>query len=198
METRSYPCPACQDPLLRQAELWRGCGLEAAERGWTLDFLDGLPGKEIAVESARALVSQCPSPRGWLTYYGGYGTGKSGLLKSIVAASIRQEVSAHYTRAEDILQRLRASFDDEAPSESRQLEQYAACQVLAIDEIDRTSGSAWARATLLTLLDGRYNRRGVQATLLASNVPPEGMPRELGYLASRTKDGERVLVGGGR
>jgi hypothetical protein len=53
--------------------------------------------------------------------------------------------------------------------------------VLAINEIDRTSGSAWERAMPLILLDGRFNRRGVRATLLASNVAP---------------DGERVLVGG--
>ena len=52
-----------------------------------------------------------------MTFYGDNGVGKMGFLKSIVAACVRAGVPAHYTRAEDILRQLRATFGSTQVSE---------------------------------------------------------------------------------
>lgn len=196
VDNRLYPCPACQDHTSLIQYLWEHSGLESNERQWRLDFFEGRPGKEAALTFAQDVLAALPRPIGWQIYYGGYGVGKSGLLKSLVAACVRAGVSAHYTLAEEILQQTRAVFGEQGGSEGEVLQSYAAFQLLAIDEIDRTSTSSWARATLMRLLDGRYNRRGLQATLLATNTAPHALPETLDYLASRLKDGARIEVGG--
>jgi hypothetical protein len=196
VDNRLYPCPVCQDHVALIRHLWERSGLESHERDWRLDFFQGLAGKEAAVAFAQDVLAALPRPTGWQVYFGGYGVGKSGLLKSLVAACVRAGVSAHYTLAEEILQRTRAVFGEHGGSEGEVLQAYGAYQLLAIDEIDRTSTSSWARATLMRLLDGRYNRRNLQATLLATNTPPNALPETLDYLASRLKDGARIEVGG--
>lgn len=196
VESRFYPCPLCRDPAQRQSYLWERCGLEEHERHWRLDYLAGLPGKSAALDSARKLLALVPRPRGWLTFYGHYGVGKTGLLKSLVAACVRAGVSAHYARAEDILRSIRATFGPNPLQEDELFQRYARYQLLAIDEVERTSDSGWARSTLMTLLDTRYTRRRALATVIATNRPPEQLPDQLGYLASRMRDGERVHVSG--
>ena len=196
VESRFYPCPVCSDRKRMIDYLWDRSGLEICEREWRLDYIEGMPGKETALQSARDLLTLIPRPVGWHTYYGDYGVGKSGLLKSLVAACVRTNLSAHYTRAEDILAKIRSSFDDNSTSESAILAAYRDFPLLAIDEIDRTSTTGWARSTLLTLLDARYNRRALQATLLASNTSPQNLHPSLAYLSSRMKDGSRILIAG--
>jgi DNA replication protein DnaC len=196
VESRFYPCPVCRDPQQRQAYLWDLSGLESHERTYRLDYLEGLPGKESILQSARELLSLVPRPSGWLTLYGDYGTGKTGVLKSLVAACIRAGVSAHYARAEDILRSIRATFGPNPLQEEDLFHRYARYQLLAIDEVDRTSDSGWSRSTLMTLLDTRYTRRQTLATVIATNRHPGQLPAELSYLASRMLDGERVHLSG--
>jgi len=196
VESRYHICPVCRDPAERRAYLWEQSGLEVEEREWRLEHIEGLAGKEAALTAAREVLALVPRPNGWLTLYGGYGVGKTGILKCVVAACVRAGVSAHYARAEDILREIRSSFGLAAFSEEEIHNRYGRYQVLAIDEVDRTSDTGWARSTLMTLLDTRYTRRTSLATLIATNQSPARMPEALGYLASRMKDGERVKVGG--
>ena len=150
-----------------------------------------------ALVKARAILAQVPRPTGWVIFYGAYGRGKSGLLKAVVAQCIVAGVPAMYLRAVDLLREVRSSYsEDNSLSESDIIERYGGCQVLAIDEIDRISSTAWAMSTLMAVMDMRYNRRATHATLMATNSDPDNMPAGFEYLASRMRDGDRVPVGG--
>jgi DNA replication protein DnaC len=196
VDSRVYPCPVCTDPHERIAYLWDHAGLEPDEHEWRLDFFEGMQGKLRASEVARRYLEQIPHPNGLVTFFGSNGVGKTGFLKSIVAACIRAGVSAHYTRAEDILRQIRATFGSTGISELEMHTSYGRFQLLAIDEVDQTSNTNWSRSALMSLLDTRYNRRGSQCTLLATNREPGKLPKELDYLASRIRDGERIRVEG--
>ncbi len=197
VDSRCYACPVCDNPAERLRYLWSSCGLEEHERNWRIDHIAGLPGKERGYNSARDIISTLPRPAGWLIYYGDYGVGKSGLLKSVVAACIRAGVAARYVRAADILAEIRASYGGEFDiREENILREYGSLQLLAVDEIDRISSTPWAQSTLMALMDTRYDRRETCATLMATNLDPSNMSREYGYLQSRMKDGLRVPVGG--
>ena len=142
-----------------------------------------MEGKGVALDCGRDLLAACPRPTGWYAVYGPYGVGKSGVLRSIVAACCRALVSARYVRAEDIFREMRATFgDDSNIGEDELLQKYGHYQVLAIDEVDRVSDTRWSRSALFSLLDMRYNRRNQLATLLATNCNPEKMPAGFEYL----------------
>jgi chromosomal replication initiation ATPase DnaA len=68
--------------------------------------------------------------------------------------------------------------------------------VLCIEEVDRVNLTGWARETLHRLLDARYNQRRELLTVLASNLAPEQLPADFGYLASRMRGGQVVEVAG--
>jgi DNA replication protein DnaC len=143
------------------------------------------------------LLAQTPRPTGWLTFFGDYGKGKSGILKSLIAAFIRASVKAKYIRANDILTMVKASFSKDAETTEQDIaESLMRYQVIAIDEVDRIPATDWARATLFSILDRRYNTRKTCATIFATNMTPDRMPQEWKYLMSRMKDGLRVPVGG--
>ena len=197
VESKFYACPACNSRASQVEYLFSGSGLETSERGWSLDFVRGMEGKGAAVESAETLINQIPRPHGWLVIHGMHGMGKSGVLRSVVAACCREMVSARYVRAEDFLRELRTTFGDGSEvSEDAMVQRYGRYQVLAIDEVDRVSDTKWSKSALFTLLDTRYKRRSELATLLATNCDPTQMPAGFEYLQSRMKHGERVEMVG--
>lgn len=198
-DSQQYDCPVCHETGRdRLQRLWEGSGLTLPERAWKLDYLDGRLGKGESVDAAHTLLADLPRPAGWASFFGAFGVGKSGLLKSLVAASIHAGVPARYVRGLDILSEARGTYGDEShESEVDLVSRYARYQFLAVDEVDRVSGTEWARAMLFTILDDRYNRRDSVATALATNAAPGGLDDGMwGYLASRMKDGVRVIVSG--
>lgn len=198
VEVRLYTCPVCAaDSPTRHEMAWLTSGLESAERAWRLNYFDGRHGKDLALAGCLELLAAVPQPAGWLTLYGDYGMGKSGMLKSLVAQFIVAGVPAAYVRAADVLAELRASFgDDSKATEAAIIGRFAGYQFLAVDEVDRASDTAWARGALFALLDRRYNARESKATALALNANPVDLPETLRYLASRMTDGARLEVGG--
>jgi DNA replication protein DnaC len=197
VESKTYPCPACTDPRLRIAYLWERSGLEQKERAWRVDFIEGEPGKEAALEEARALLAQIPKPMGFYVFSGDYGVGKSGLLRSLVAQSICAGVSAHYCNASGLLAEIRGTFQkDSRITEADVIATVGNYQVLAIDEIEKVSDSMWSISELMTILDTRYRRMDTQATLIGTNCNPDNMPQGFEPLQSRMTDGVRVPVGG--
>lgn len=197
VKSRFYPCPACRGAAERISNLFENSGLEEEERSWRLDFIDGLEGKDAAIDMGRRFLNSLPNPSGWVAIYGDYGVGKSGVLRVITAACCEKIVSARYVRAEDILRELRTTFsDDSEVTEDQIVQRYGRYQVLAIDEVDRVSDTKWSRSALFTLLDTRYKRRNALATLLATNCDPTLMPAGFEYLQSRMRDGERIEMTG--
>jgi DNA replication protein DnaC len=131
---------------------------------------------------------------GWVYLHGDPGIAKTVLLKVAVAESIRQGVQAAYTNMSAILDDLRAAYDTNAPNEQSiaRLERWTRIPLLAIDEFDRFKATEFAKEKLYRLMDARYvyALRGGSMTLMASNLPPEGLAVDGDqYLVDRIRDG---------
>lgn len=198
-QTKFYPCPICSngDRLAAQEYAWQHSGLDIPEREWRIDYIDGLPGKEDALECARALLAMTPAPTGLTTLFGDYGRGKTGVLKSLTAQFTLAGVSARYCRAVDLLGEIHSTYRKDAEmSEEEVVSLVGGIRFLAVDEVDRISATDWAMSTLMRILDTRYARRVSVATMIATNAQPDSMAAQWGYLQNRLRDGARVRVGG--
>ena len=112
----------------------------------------------------------------------------------------RVGVAAHYLNAMDIVLEIQNGFHSNDRDETALaiISRYSRYQFLAVDEIDRVNTTQWTLSILFKLFDERYNRRHVIATALATNRDPKNLRDDTwGYFESRTRDGTRVLVGGG-
>ncbi|MHA2045368.1 MAG: DnaA ATPase domain-containing protein [Candidatus Thorarchaeota archaeon] len=194
-ENKSDPCPICKATPDIQ-ELFEDSGISYTESSWTLDYIEGMPGKENALTAARVILAMSPRPAGVYTFFGDYGTGKTGILKSMTAALVKSHIKCKYIRAADYLSELRATYNNNEDDEVTVSGKYIRYQFLAIDEVDRISNTDWARSTLFALLDKRYEDRGRLATVLSTNQFPDSMGEDWKYLMSRMLDGLRVPVGG--
>lgn len=196
--TQSVPCPVCSQWKTR----FEHSGLLPQEYQWTVDYLRGRPGKLAAYTAAAAMLAGLPEVSGLLALFGEYGMGKTGLLKAAVATACRAGLPARYIRASDIVAEATATFhdDDHAAQDASEREtrqRYAGYRLLAIDEIDRTSGGDWTRQFLHGIFDQRYANRAACATLLATNCNSAGeLPAHLGYLASRLDDATCIHLAG--
>jgi len=197
-KSEAFPCPVCTDSTARISFFLQQSGLEIEQRNWRIDFLKDKPGKEAAAQVAINLLQDVPKVKGWAVFYGDYGTGKTGLLASLTAQMALAGVSSRYVRADDILTEIKDTYGDESTNldEAELIARYSSFSFLAIDEVDRITGTEWEQKTLMLLLDKRYMRRHELCTVFATNTDPDLLPESFDYLASRLKDGERVLVAG--
>lgn len=195
-------CPIC-DPK-HEAEMvahfLSRSGLQPNEYAWTIERLARYNGKSRAVEAAKRFIDSAPHPVGWVSFYGDYGVGKSGLMKATVAALCRTCMPAIYRRADDILSEAKAIFseDKEAHDASERAikARYGRYPFLAIDEVDRVVTTPWSMAFIFSILDERYNARHKLATMIATNALPGRLGAEFGYLEDRMKDGQRIIIAG--
>jgi DNA replication protein DnaC len=202
-ELKYAPCPVCQQGRM-EAWLIRNCGLSGDELYISLqDFRasGSQSGKAQSLAMAQSLLAQNHSPSGFVTYYGAFGTGKSHLLKGITNGFRSIGVRVKYTLLSDLLGEIRERFSDGHGSVNVEeaIEQYCSVPVLCLDEVadpDRVNMTGWAKETTFRLLDARHNDMGHVLTVLASNVSPDDMTLEWGYLRSRMESGEKILVGG--
>ena len=191
-DTFSFVCPHCVDTSHYRMFLWDDSGLEMHHREWKIDFIKDREGKKQAYQAA-LMIEMEASPTGFFLFYGKHGTGKSGVLRSLVAHCIYHDIPARYVRAADLLSELRSTYNDQSQSEQSLLDRYHHYRLLAIDELDVISNTPWAESQLRNLIDKRYENRMFQATLMATNaLPDEIWP----YLSSRCEDGVRILVSG--
>ena len=112
---------------------------------------------------------------GWIYLYVGFGLGKTLALKIAVAETIRTGRDGAYVRMSEILDHLRASFDDHIKeTESSRLNWWSSLQVLAIDEFDRLRTTGYGEERRFVLMDRRYEGaiRRESVTLIASNADP--------------------------
>jgi DNA replication protein DnaC len=197
-KSEAFPCPICTDNTNKISFLVQQAGIEMSQRSWRVDFLKDKPGKETALQVALDLLQCIPNVKGWAVFYGDFGTGKTGLLVSLTAQMALAGVSARYVRADDILSEIKDTYGDQSTNldEADLIARYSSFSFLAIDEVDRITGTEWELKTLQMLLDRRYMRRHELCTTFATNCEPDLLPAGFEYLASRLKDGERVLVAG--
>lgn len=133
---------------------------------------------------------------GWLYLHGSYGTGKTTLLKTMVAEAINGRKEASYIRMTDMIENLRESYDEDNAHEvlRQRIAYYSEMPILCIDELDRVKNTDFVSEKQFAILDQRYSRaisekKGV--TVFASNNPPDMLD---GYLKDRVKDGRFSIV----
>lgn len=190
------PCPVCSgDSSKMQYWITSNCGLSETDLDIRLDDFTMMKGKEEARITAGKLLSMTPSPSGFVTYWGGYGVGKTTLLKALVNGFRLAGVMAVYVRMSEVLNDFREGYDTKTAVETI-INRYAAYRVLAIDEIDRVNITNWGAEVMPAFLDVRYNQAKTVLTIMATNTNPETFPDNLKYLGSRMSSGTMVEVGG--
>ncbi|PKN83359.1 MAG: hypothetical protein CVU46_17215 [Chloroflexi bacterium HGW-Chloroflexi-8] len=194
------PCPVCCNGQL-DTYLAHNCGLEGQDLLVTLSGFKtyGLNAqKQPARNVVENLFSQNKDVAGFVLFHGGFGVGKSHLLKSVVNGFRAIGVLSKYATMPDLLNEIKEKFSGNNGGISAQavIENYRKAQVLCIDEIDKVSYTSWTHETIFRLLDSRYNEREKLLTVLASNDSPANYPPELGYLASRFSGGVVMHVPG--
>lgn len=196
-EYKTAPCPACSTPESRAAWLRKNCGLDSAGMNIRLEHFLSYAGKEEAREVAKNLLIQHEKPAGLVTFWGGYGVGKTMLLQALVNGFRLAGHMAYYTTMADMLGSVRERFGDNTLGAAEALiHDYKGVRVLAIDEYDRVNLTAWAQETMFRVIDHRYRTMRERLTILATNSDPTGEDGPLGYVSSRLTQGQIVKVGG--
>lgn len=106
---------------------------------------------------------------GLVFMYGGYGQGKSLILKIAVAAAVTAGKRAAYANLAGVLDDIRSAYDEREYKMTelvRCMEWWTSLDVLAIDELDKVGQTDWARERIFQLLDARYQRAVRQEALV--------------------------------
>jgi hypothetical protein len=184
------PCD-CQGD--RELARLRGLsGLNAHELLVTLSKLRADPGSgtERMVAACRTFIAQ---PSGFLTLWGGVGTGKTTCLQAITNALMRR--GAVYVSLHELLAYVRGGYNSDAPDDTAhaRLQRFESLPVLCLDEIDKVQGSPWVNEQLTALVDARFRSgvAGATGTVLALNQCPDDQPP---WIASRLRDGRCCVV----
>lgn len=135
---------------------------------------------------------------GMIFLYGGYGQGKSLILKIAVATALNEGKRAAYANMAGVLDDIRMAYDERENKMTelvRRIEWWTSLDVLAIDELDKVGNTDWAKERLFQLLDARYQRavRQQSLTLIAANY--QRLDELSGYLRSRIEDNRFVADG---
>ncbi len=167
-------------------------GLEKDElKSLSWDTLIDEPGVEKSIQAVRETIKR---GHGWVFLYGGFGVGKTFILKIAIAEMIRSGSEASYVRMAEVLDHLRDSFDDGVQErETTRLKFWSKIPILAIDEFDRLRNTEYGLERRFVLMDRRYEDaiRGSTITILASNSDPSKLP---GYLYDRIRDGRFRII----
>jgi len=95
------------------------------------------------------------SGHGMVFMYGGYGQGKSLVLKIAVAAALNEGKRAAYANLAGVLDDIRTAYDERENKMTelvRRMEWWTSLDVLAIDELDKVGQTEWARERIFQLI----------------------------------------------
>jgi DNA replication protein DnaC len=194
------PCPVCQGGA-RQRWLESNCGLSGTDLDVSLMTFKTTPpadSKRPAFDVVQSLFGKGRHAAGFVTLHGNYGVGKTHLLKALTNGFRQMGIVARYARLADLLAEIRDRFGEERGPQSAEdaIETLRGAQVLCLDEVDRVNLTGWAKETVFRLLDARCAEQGSLLTVLATNLAPDRLPPEFGYLTSRMRGGVIVEVKG--
>ena len=190
--TRCIPCPKkCSRDILRRA-----ANLDTSQPEASLTKDKYHPIIKAAVDDIIPRIAQ--KQGGFVLLAGPPGIGKTHIMRAAVEAGIAMGLSAKIYEAEEILQEIRNSFQKDRPDDSTEqkiMHALAETQVLCLDEIDRISGTEWARAKIFNILNTRYASSTAytdlrKITIMTTNDKSENMDH---YLASRLADQNSVI-----
>lgn len=172
-----------------RAERWRGLPEEA-----TGVRLRGGRVKSVAaqVEALKAIKAFIKQPRGWVTFAGGYGVGKTTLIYAALNHLADRGVYGRYVMMPELLDKLRGILRRDDQTYASVLRQVITAPILAVDELDKIRDSDFVDEVLHAIFLARYQDRARLGTLIgynldgAANIPP--------FLASRIRDGRFRLI----
>lgn len=131
------------------------------------------------------------SGHGLVFLYGGFGQGKSLVLKIAVATALNEGKRAAYANLAGVLDDIRSAYDERENKMAelvRRMEWWMSLDVLAIDELDKVGQTDWARERIFQLLDERYQRAVRQEALTVIAANHQSLDDLSGYLRSRIED----------
>jgi hypothetical protein len=151
-----------------------------------------------ADKASKAAAEMLERGYGWLYLWGNHGLGKTLVLKTAVAAWIRNyNGNGCYARMSEVIDHLRAAYTAKdqpfsVASEER-LEWWTNVPLLAIDEIERLRSTEFATEKQFIMFDRRYESALARQTMtiLACNSAPSELPAEL---ADRVYDGRFEVI----
>jgi DNA replication protein DnaC len=153
-------------------------------QNFTWESMSGTTGSRQAMEAIQAVTAQ---GGGWVYLWGGYGTGKTRILKTAVLDALTHARQAFYATLPEILDKLKPFSDDQADPIGSRLEYWTDLPILAIDEVDKRRGTDYRVERQFMLMDTRYvqacEKRSI--TLLAGNLNPAMLDP---YLYDRIRD----------
>lgn len=187
---KTFPCPKCRaDAMVQQA------GLSQAERAVTFADIEtrNRPGAAAMMRAAREWISH--GRTGSLTVHGGFGNGKSTLLRAIVNDCLAHQVEARYVSMIEVMAYAKEAFSstEAGDSDFGRLARLARVQVLVIDELDKARLTEYAREIQTHLFEVRYRERDRLGTVVAWNGSFEDF--ELPWVRSRLSEGVVVHNG---
>lgn len=163
---RYLPCPKCNGEAVNAAS-----GLNPIERKITFADIEtqGRPGATKMMNAARTFINggRC----GFLTIHGGFGNGKSTILKAIVNDCITAGIEARYITMTEVMVYAREAFDSQQQGDSDygRIARLAKVTMLVIDEVDKARVTDYAREVQTHLFDARYRNAHQLGTVVAWN-----------------------------
>lgn len=165
---------------------WQQLPPDAA--GVTLESLYDVPDQDQAIAAVEAF---CANPRGWLSFAGDYGVGKTALLYAALNRLSVQGRFGRYTTAPVLIDKLRNLIRNDGDPDGY-LQRWIDAPLVAIDELDKYDQTEFAEKSIFRLFNARYERRNEAGTLLAYNL--DRAARLPAFLRSRIKDGRFQLI----
>ncbi len=183
---RALPCEcvAGEDEAARHDRLLRYSRLGALDR-FTFDTLlsEGRSSHRetqqrysAAVEAAQRFSER---PEGWLVISGVPGCGKTHLAAAIANRAIERGMPALFLSVADLLDHLRASYEEDAELAYPQLlEQLRTAPLVVLDDLDSYAETPWAREKFFQLVSHRFH--AALPTVFTCVRPPEDIDPRLG------------------
>lgn len=151
-------------------------GLRDRERQITLDSIK-TANRPHTLKMKQAAMEFIKNPKGFLSFHGGNGTGKTMIAMAIVNAMVDKGVEARYLTAAELLAILRETFDMEAgETDYSRLHKFANIPMLVIDEIDKLRDTPYSREIQQELINLRYREADILGTVLVWNGELDSLP----------------------
>ena len=187
-----HPC-ACSEARIKiaQTAVLRGqTGMDDVDLGLSWTGLYETPGTGAAIAAVRHTLGRA---WGWVYLWGEPGPGKSMLLKTAVAETVRSGVGAVFVTWPDLLNHMRRGFKDGDYDE--RVEAWRSVPVLAVDELGRAKESEWVSEAEVLIFNHRHESalRHQTITLLAGNFAPDS-ERIDDWFYDRLRDGRYQIV----
>ena len=169
-------CATREDASARRARLLRYSRLGALRRltFGTLVHRGRTNDPEVQARYAEAVTIAelfAANPEGWLVLTGPHGAGKTHIAAAIANRVIERGEAALFLTVADLLDHLRAGYEEDAEVEYDELiEQVRTTPLLILDDLDAYAETPWAREKFFQVVSHRFN--AALPTVFTTSRPP--------------------------